>query len=487
MNKIAVVGGGTAGLVSALILKRKFSNLKIDVIRSEKIGIIGVGEGSTEHWKEFMNFVGISDQQLIQHTDATPKLGIMFEDWNKRPYFQSIQKEYDIKMGQYHSGYGYFIKDNVPPLRLGQKYYVENNLPKAEVRNFLLQNTSPANQYHFNTVKLNEFLSQLCLERGINIINDEVKDVVINEEGIDKLIGERYEHNYDFYVDSTGFQKLLISKLGAKWQSYSQYLKMNEAIAFQTKDTDNYNSWTLAKAMSAGWMWRIPVWERWGNGYVFDNNYINAEQAKKEVEDYLGYEITIGKNVTFNPGCLDNVWIKNCVAIGLSANFVEPLEASSIGTSIQQAFLLVHYLPNYKKTKGIEIYNKKINHIMHNIRDFIILHYLNEKNDTPFWSELDRTNIPDSLKEKLEVWKHRLPISEDFENSNYYLFTAAHHLLVLYGNNHFDVGSIRQEYDMMSDEMKNITTNTITNTQAYDYMPTITNKEYIRMVRELKI
>ena len=130
-----------------------------------------------------------------------------------------------------------------------------------------------------------------------------------------------------------------MSKLGAKWNSYNKYLKMNEAIAFQTEDTDNYNTYTLARAMDYGWMWRIPVYGRWGNGYIFNNEYINAGQAKKEVEKLLGREINVARNIKFDPGSLDRVWIKNCLAVGLSANFVEPLEATSIYFHFQTSLI----------------------------------------------------------------------------------------------------------------------------------------------------
>ena len=167
------------------------------------------------------------------------------------------------------------------------------------------------------------------------------------------------KYQSDFYIDCTGFKKLLISKLGAKWVSYKKYLPMNEAIAFATKDTKEYPPYTLANAMKAGWMWRIPTQGRWGNGYVFNNKYINAKEAQKECEKYLGHSIKVAKNIKFEAGVLDKVWIGNCVAIGLSSSFIEPLEASSIGISIQQSFLLMHLITNYYKN-DIDLYNKKI-------------------------------------------------------------------------------------------------------------------------------
>ena len=164
----------------------------------------------------------------------------------------------------------------------------------------------PTNQFNFNTFKLNEWLLKKCVERGIEIVDDDIEDIVVKDNKIIKLKGKQ-EHVADFFVDCTGFKRLLISKLGAKWKSYKKYLPMNEAIAFPTEDTLEYTPYTTAKAMSSGWMWRIPTNGRWGNGYVFNNKYINADQAKQECEDYLGQKIKIGKNIKFESGNTERV------------------------------------------------------------------------------------------------------------------------------------------------------------------------------------
>jgi tryptophan halogenase len=237
-----------------------------------------------------------------------------------------------------------------------------------------------------------------------------------------------------------------MNRLGAKWISFKKYLKMKSAITFQTGDEENYNYWTLAKAMDYGWRFKIPVWGRHGNGYIFDSDYISADQAHKELELEFGKKIEIGKQFFFDPGYLDRTWIKNCCAIGLSSSFVEPLEATSIGTSIQQSFLLTYRLGNYTE-KVIEKYNNSIKDIMENIRDFIVLHYITKKDNTQFWKDIKNLEIPDSLKENLAIWKHRLPMREDFaELSNYILFKSANFILVMDGLELFDRQSIKQEF-----------------------------------------
>lgn len=481
IKKLVVVGGGTAGFVAALILKSRYTELKIDVIRSSKIGIIGVGEGSTEHWNQFMKYVGISWRDVIKQCDATFKSGIMFKGWSDKDYLHSTNADFEVKTGQYHYVYGKKISEGADQRSITPQLCWQNLLDKS----FIESTEPPFNQFHFNTNKLNEFLTKTAISKGIDVIDDEIIDIEIDETlGIKKIIGDNNTYEYDFYLDSTGFKKILISKLGAKWISYSNFLKMNSAIVFPTPAESERNLWTLAQAMKYGWMFKIPVWDRNGNGYIFDKNYIGIEQAKAEVEEVLGRSIEVGKHIEFDPGALDKVWIKNCCAIGLSASFVEPLEASSIGTSIQQTFLLMHRLPNYDQ-EIIEEYNKAINGILDNIRDFVILHYITNREDTDFWKDVKKMPLPESLEKNLRKWKHNLPIIEDFNNlSNYILFRDTNFIHVLMGLNLFDIEKIKEEYEMQRKEIKNLAARTyeqvIGNEQQAE---SISHKKFLELIR----
>ena len=480
VKSIAVVGGGTAGLIAATILRKKL-NIQVDVIHSKKIGIIGVGEGSTEHFNEYLQFMNINPYDVIKHCDATYKSGIMFEGWGEKDYLHCVLAKFDRKFAQYNYVYAKQIAENAD--YLNYKTIWDN-----KINSWFLNKPEeiPFAQFHFNTHKLNEFLTNIAVSMGINIINDEIDDINLSQDGsIKSIVGTR-EYNYDFYIDSTGFKRLLIDKLGAKWQSYGKYLKMKSAITFQTPDSENYNLWTLAKAMDAGWLFRIPVWGRYGNGYIFDSDYITKEQAQQEVEQYFGHSIDVGKQFNFDPGCVDRVWIKNCCAIGISGSFVEPLEATSIGTSIQQAFLLMHRITNYNESV-IDRYNSSFNDIMENIRDFIILHYITKKNDTQFWKDVSNIELPESLKAKLDMWKHKLPIDEDFNNlSNYVLFKASNHILVLDGLDIFDRTSIKNEYDSNYDYVKEDAERTISELHYFENsIKTLGHKEYLKAIREL--
>lgn len=486
IKKIAVVGGGTAGFIAALILKRRF-DLQIDVIHSSKIGIIGVGEGSTEHFYDFVRAIGDNPCDVIRKTDATLKIGVMFENWTKDPYLHSNQNPFTQNFAQTKYYMEHLIAKNVKQKDLtfdnSWKNLIEK--PYLDIIN-KKEKDAPSKQFHFNTFKLNEYLTNKAKELGVNIFDDEITDIKLNKEGeIDKLKGHKKTYNYDFYIDCTGFKKLLISKLGAKWQSYSKWLKMKAAIAFPTKDTDEYNMWTLARAMDYGWMWRIPVWGRWGNGYVYDSDYINENQAQQEAEKYLGYKVDVARSVKFDPGALDKFWIKNCVAIGLSANFVEPLEATSIGSAIQQTFLLMHKLPLYDE-KTISVYNNKCNNIMNNIRDFVILHYVVKKNNSQFWKDIQKIDLPDSLKENLKIWKHRLPIREDFSHlGQYVMFTESHWINVLHGLGLFDIKSIKKQAESKADYVKNIKIPEITKLiEQINKVPTIKHKQFLNIIRQ---
>jgi len=425
-TQIIVVGGGTAGLVSALILKKMF-NVEITIIKSNQIGIIGVGEGSTEHWNEFLKYSEIDYKELIRETDATIKLGVYFTNgWSKHNYYHNIGCiKSKFKLSQINYGILKSFSSNEDPIRTSC-YLNLNNLVYNET------NESVSNQYHFNTFKLNNFLIKKCLERGIKIVDDTIVDVSLDDNGIKSIKGIK-DYFADFYIDCTGFKRILISKLNAKWISYSSYLTMNEAIAFPTGDTEEYTPYTESKRTIGGWMWRIPTYGRWGNGHVFNSNLINADKAKEIAEQNLGYEIEVAKHVKFNPGALDKCLIKNCLAVGLAANFIEPLEATSIGTTINQMFLFNHYFPHVNNNFYVDEYNNKINDIMDNIRDFVLIHYLNDKN----------VLFPSSLKDKLKMWKTRPPIQEDFCKNSYYLFNSSNFTQVLCGSDFYNIDQIK--------------------------------------------
>jgi len=443
-KKIVIVGGGTAGYIAALVLKVRFPGINITIIKSEQIGIVGVGEGSTEHWNEFMKFINVSNIDIIKHCNATYKGGIMYKNWTDKDYLHSVQEPYAGVLDGYSCYYSKLICDEADSIEFSKKSWWSN---RHDISCLEQLNKPIAYQYHFDTYKLNNFLNEIAIKKDIEIIEDEIKDVILNENGeIKKLIGNKKEYVYNFYVDCTGFKRLLITKLGAKWRSFSKHLKMKAAITFNTEKDENYNLWTATTALDYGWMFTIPTQEKNGNGYVFDKDYISADDAKLEVEKLLGKEIKINKSFTFDPGMLDRVWIKNCVAIGLSSSFIEPLEATSIGTSIQQSFLLMHRLINYQQNV-IDSYNNSVTSIVEQIQEYVALHYVTKKNNSIFWKDMQNIELPNGLNDKLKYWQHKLPIREDFSNgSTLRMFNVANYILVLQGLGLFNKESIIKEY-----------------------------------------
>ena len=493
VKNISVVGGGTAGLLTALILKQSFDkNININIIKSDNIGIVGVGEGSTEHWLLFMKYLGITTEQLIKEADATIKCGIYFENWSKDDFLHNISLGFNSSYNGLPVVYAKMIADKTHKLDLCPGNYVNNRVNDW----FLKQNYKSkdhlvgelASQFHFNTHKLNIFLQKLCEQKNIKIEDDIITDINLDKDGnIESLIGGKNNtavYKSDFYIDATGLKRLLISKLGAKWQSYSKYLTLNSAIAFQTEDTNEYNMYTIARAMKYGWMWKIPTYGRWGNGYVFNDEYINFDEAQEEVEILLNRKINVAKKIKFDPGALDKVWIKNCVAVGLSANFVEPLEATSISTSIQQAFLLVNSIINYDVNVS-EDYNNKVNDIMTNIRDFIVLHYLTNKDDSKFWKDLNNREIPITLKEKMDIWKSKIPDENDFKDTRI-LFNHFNYIIVMYGLDLLNVDVIKSKVDSLNQNLQDEINKIIQDRKLhFSSMSTLGHKEFLTKIREM--
>lgn len=426
-----IVGGGTSGLITGLILKTAFPDMAVDIIESSKLGIVGVGEGSTEHWDSFCRFCNISKKELIDETDATFKYGINFINWNGdgENFFHAVNGEYNqTAENKIHYMYLHLISNGANPNELLGSY-----IPKSMLR----ENNYGINQFHFDTFKLNQFLHKKCNQLGIKVFDEDVQSLSFDDQGFITKVnvesGNSYE--YDLYVDSTGFAKFMLHKsMNIKWNSYQKYLPMNSAIAFPTGRTENIDAWTIARSMTTGWLWRIPTQERHGNGYVFNDNFIDFDGAKEEVEQLYGHEVQVGKKIKFDAGCLEKFWHKNCVAIGLSAGFVEPLEASSIGTSIQQAFLLVDKLPLYVQGSNIaeDHYNKNTTDIFNNILDFISLHYRVKRKDTEFWKSMNDVPMSPGLEKLMEIYKYKTPTDNDFDN-NRVLFKAANWIMVMHG------------------------------------------------------
>ncbi len=440
IKSVCILGGGTSGLITALVLNKWYPTMDIKIIESPTIGIVGVGEGSTEHWKQFINTVGITLQELMLETGATFKAGIRFENWNGDGtfYMHALHADYTQLMGNGLPGVMVkLISEDQPHL------YPDNVI--NSIHYFPID--ASVNQYHFDTFKLNKFLHKKCIERGVVVVEDDIDDVEIDSQGyISSLINkDGVKYTADFFVDSSGFRRVISSKLGAKWNDCKEYLPMDRAFAFPTPSDDEFPSWTLSRALSSGWSWRIPTQERYGNGYVYSSEFLSDDQALSEMQQYYKDPIQVGKSFKFSAGYVDKFWIKNCVAVGLAGSFVEPLEATSIGTSIQQAFALGSALASWTKgnEKMADKYNQQFEAVAKNIIDFVQLHYITKRNDTPFWRSCKDLKLTEFNKDTLEHFKTVVP-SRAYFPSHWVLFTEQNWLQVLHGLKLFDIEKIKQ-------------------------------------------
>lgn len=447
IDNLVILGAGNAGLISALMLKTAFPNLSISVIKSGKISTIGVGEGSNEHWLEFSKVVGISTADVLRETDATFKHGIKFVNWHgdDNVYYHSLSEYLSVQ--DHYTGLPYtlmrLVSENTPPEKLVWAACLDGKVPSDLDFDFA--------QFHFNTFKLNSFLEKLCSQRNITIVDDTILDVNIDATGnVSSLIGEKSIYISDFFIDTSGFNRVISKHLDSRWVSYQRYLPTNSAIAFPCAISDAQTpTFTEAKARKHGWSWKSPVYGRYGNGYVYSDLFCDKDLAQFEMQTEYESKIEIAKEIKFDPGKIDKFWIKNCVSVGLSGSFIEPLEASNIGTTIKQIKALMSSLVCW--FPGDEFISTKYNYIFdqvsENILDFVQLHYLTRRQDTEFWRWCKyEMPLTDFNKETLEYFKKNFVSYNFFHRNIYELFDELDWIQVMHGLGMFDIASINKKF-----------------------------------------
>ncbi len=446
LEKIFVVGGGTAGWLTALYAQKIFPKSRIHLIESEEIGIVGAGEGTTANIITFLQDLGIDHFELIKETGATLKLNIKFDNWNGdgKYYYHAFSTFLGLdnpslqKMGwpAERTASTYFNDD----ARLYLIYAIANNIPLDDVilnnllaeknkSNFSISGSGVAkpitmNSYHFDASRLAQYLRKIAEQRGVIRIEGIVETVINNSDGYLTKLRLKDEKTYlvDFVFDCTGFKRQIIGKFyQTKWKSYQKHLKVKSVIPFFLQpEKDRLVNYTNCIAMKYGWMFRIPLQHRYGSGYIFDSDYINADQAKKEVEEYLGFEIDPIRQLNFDAGRYEKGWVKNCISIGLSYGFTEPIEATAIMMLIIQLSLIPSHISGvvHRSETVINKYNDFIAGMNDRVMEFLVFHYITKRKDSEFWRSLqDRSFVPDSLKEKLEIWKYQPPSSIDDHTS----------------------------------------------------------------------
>ena len=440
--KITIIGGGTAGWLSALyFISRNIRTDKktgkvineniwdITVIDTDKVPIIGAGEGSTGLLADAValrlkHIPEITEWDFLTKTESTLKLGIRFKDWNGigTEFLSPIQPTETANFSlDYHfaisAAYG---KSHLSVLN---GWMMENEYSSFYTDK---KHSTLSHAYHFDAHKVGQFFKDVALKYNVKHINAEV--VGLNRNGMSGDLdsvklddGSTFES--DMWIDCSGFARVLIKPMGGGWKTYSEHLPTNSAIPFlqQYEKDENILAETLAWAQPNGWMWQIPTQARYGSGYVYCDHFTNYENAVDELQKNIGKKIEPIKNLKFEAGRVEKCWVNNVIAMGLSAGFLEPLQATSIHSTIVQldSFVLHKLMATKEETcleSSRELFNRIIANLFDEFRDLIQIQYMNDREDTEFWKYC-KYGLPktDRVKQILETCKYRVPSHNDFD------------------------------------------------------------------------
>lgn len=359
MKNIVIVGGGTAGWLTALVVNKFHKDCKVTLIESSKIGILGAGEGSVPNFGAMLKWLEINKVDFFNETKSTVKNGITFINWR---------------------GDGKTISH----LFSGKSDFINPNLG-----------------FHFDARLVAEFFKKIAYNRGVKHIDGIVKDCIKEGDNIKSItLEDDTIVEVDLLFDCSGFSRLIIGKFyNEEWVSYKQYLKVNSAIAYflpqENKHTISDKTQTNMVSMKCGWMWQAPLQHRWGCGYVFNDSYITNSEAKKEIEEYLGHEIEVVKTFKYEAGYYKRSWVGNSIAIGLSSTFLEPLESTSLMSAIMQLKRLIDIDFDNTYKDNFNVFCEEVN--LQNMI-FVRYHYMCERDDTKFWLDCKDTKVPEELK-----------------------------------------------------------------------------------------
>lgn len=408
--KICIIGGGTAGWLAAFMLSQIDKVKSINVIESDKVDIIGTGEGSTGLFSGIVERIG--SEQFMKNTSSTYKLGIQHRDWYKKGITYNGPLDSPANQpNEVDDIYKKLLKNNdsISKVHINSFLMDNNYSPNVDI-NGMTMKIAGSVAYHFDGHEVGQVIKQYLL-KNVPIVTctvDTIDHASTDSFGnIKEICGTEDTYSADLFVDCTGFRRLLNDYVKEPWISYKEYLAVDTAIPFLLDAKDM--KYTVAQAMNNGWMWQIPKKDKLGCGYNFSSKFCTEEDAIKEVEEFLGRPIDPIKTIKYDVGSLKNVYSKNVMFLGLSANFLEPLEATSIHTTIEQLYRFVDVIEN-NKTK--EEFNAGMSELMEDMRDFIALHYRTQRDDTEFWrSEKTRTHMSDKLKAQLDLFNEGKVVS----------------------------------------------------------------------------
>lgn len=455
IKKVVIAGGGTAGWMAAAALSKLLGKtIDVSLVESDEIPTVGVGEATIPTLHIFHRLLGINEQEFMAATNATFKLGISFENW------RDIGKDYIhsfgfLGKGCWAAGFQHFwLKGREKGIVSEIGDYVPEHLGAREGKFAVLANQELNHAYHLDAGLYANFLRKIAEKHGTKRTEGKITKVNVNDESgyIDSItLASGAIVEGDLFLDCTGFRALLIEDaLHTGFDDWSHLLPCDSAIAVQTKTVTESVPYTRSIARESGWQWKIPLQNRTGNGFVFCSKYMTDEEAKQTLLDNIeGELLNEPRVIKYKTGTRRKHWNKNCIAIGLSSGFIEPLESTGIHLFQKAIVRLLLLFPSQGiKKSDIDEFNTQSKTEIDNIKDFIILHYhLTDRTDTPFWRYCKNMDIPDTLKHRMSLFKESGQVFKKSEE----LFGETSWVQVMMGQ-----GLMPEQYhpivDLMGDE-----------------------------------
>jgi tryptophan halogenase len=413
VRKVVIAGGGTAGWVAAAALSKYFEKvIDITLVESEEIGTIGVGESTVPPIVAFHRLLGIDEREFMRECAATFKVAIWFENWGKlgdwylHPFGRYGQPASMIEF------YHFWLHARAQGLKTPLGEYCYEWMSAVKDRFALRENPRVNYAYHFDAALYARYLRKYAEKRGVKRVEGKIKTVRTREgdgfvTALELESGQLLEG--DLFIDCTGFRGVLTEgALQTGYEDWSHWLPCDSAVAFQTRVDKPAAPYTACYAHTAGWRWNIPVQHRVGNGVVFCSKYMSADEAKALlVKDSGGSPVKDPWLIRIKAGRRKKAWNKNVVAFGLASGFIEPLESTSIHTITTAAMRLINLFPFGGVNQYVrEQYNELTRYELERIRDFVVMHYhYNQREDAPFWKMCREMEIPESLRERVEVFR----------------------------------------------------------------------------------
>lgn len=448
---ILVLGGGTAGWMSANILKQRWPATRVTVLESPEIGIIGVGEGSTPQLKAFFDSLGLAERDWMPACHATYKLGIEFRGWSRRPGFERYFHHFPSQVDEHtaaaflHACSGrrqgldlhghpdrYFLNARLAAQRQGP--HPDHNFP------FLV-----SYGYHFDSYLLGGFLRDFGIRRGIEHHEGTVAEVELTESGEVAALKTSDGRGLaaDLYVDCSGFRAVIHQQaLGVRFLPFASNLYNDAAVVMPTPaDAEGPECQTVSTALRKGWVFRIPLTHRNGNGYVYSSRYCAAEEAEAELRAHLGLtdSAVSARHLKMRVGRVEHTWQRNSLAVGLSQGFIEPLEATALHLVLETVWRFADAIEAEGEAEARrQAYNTDIARRIEGIRDYIHCHYrVSQRDDTDYWRDCASNDaLSPSLRKVLEAWFHGENVVREIHAQgiqHYYTPVSWHCLLGGYG------------------------------------------------------